>query len=110
MTLSFEFCYQVFIYNGNLDLVCNTLGNLRAVAAMKNWSHRDQFQQQDTQPLIIKNTTVGFFKSAGNLQFVGIDNAGHFVPEDHPEISLLLFDEFINEVQIGKIPLTTDHN
>ena len=91
---------QVFIYNGNLDLICNTLGILRAVAAMKNWSQRDQFQRQEPQPLIIKNETIGFFKSAGNLQFVGIDNAGHFVPIDQPEIALSLIDKFLNRPEV----------
>ena len=66
---------------------------------MKNWSHRDQFQRQERQPLIIKNETIGFFKSAGNLQFVGIDNAGHFVPIDQPEIALSLIDKFLNGIQ-----------
>ncbi len=44
----------------------------------------------------MKNITIGFIKSVGNLRFVGIDDAGHMVPRDQPEWTLLLLERFLN--------------
>ena len=44
---------------------------------------------------MFKNASAGFTKSAGNLWLVGIDDAGHMAPKDHPEITLFLVEKFL---------------
>ena len=63
--------------------------------AMKTWSKRIDFIQQEPKPLMFKNASAGFTKSAGNLWLVGIDDAGHMAPKDHPEITLFLVEKFL---------------
>jgi carboxypeptidase C (cathepsin A) len=63
---------------------------------MKTWSGKEEFLQLRQRPLVMKNITIGFIKSVGNLRFVGIDDAGHMVPRDQPEWTLLLLERFLN--------------
>ena len=84
------------IYNGNLDVACNTPATLNIFPAMKKWSGRKEFLQQEHQPLVLNNKPVGFIKSARNLIFAGINDAGHMVPKDQPETSLALLEKFLN--------------
>jgi serine carboxypeptidase-like clade 4 len=63
---------------------------------MTNWSGRNKFVKQEARPLLVYNKSVGFIKSAQNLIFVGLDNAGHFVAKDLPEASLIMLERFTN--------------
>ncbi len=84
------------VYNGNNDILCNTPGNLDVFSSMSNWSGRNQFVEQEAKLFIVNNKTVGFIKSVQNLIFLGLDNAGHFVPKDLPEVSLIMLEKFTN--------------
>lgn len=74
--------------------MCNTPTVLNIFPAMKTWSGKEELLQQERQPLVINNQTVGFIKSVQNLVFAGLDDAGHMVPRDLPEVSLLLMEKF----------------
>jgi carboxypeptidase C (cathepsin A) len=65
---------------------------------MTNWSGRNQFVEQEAKSFIVNNKSVGFIKSAQNLIFVGLDNAGHFAPKDVPKVSLTLLEKFTSGI------------
>ncbi|WCJ34422.1 serine carboxypeptidase-like 51 [Euphorbia peplus] len=81
---------KVFIYNGQVDLICSTKGAESWVNKLK-WEGLENFQSEDRTPLYCKNdttTTKAFTSSYKNLAFYWILGAGHFVPVDQPCISL----------------------
>jgi carboxypeptidase C (cathepsin A) len=88
---------KVLVYNGNLDVICNTPAVLNIFTAMKTWGGKEEFLRQKKRPLLIKNEKIGFIKSVKNLTFVGVDGAGHVVPKNQPEKSLLLLESFLND-------------
>ena len=63
---------------------------------MKNWSGRKEFLLKKETPLIVENVNVGFMKFFQNLWFVGFDKAGHMVPRDLPETSIIVIDKFLS--------------
>lgn len=84
---------NVLIYNGNLDLACNTAGNLRWANSLR-WTGQAEFASQDPKPwymysdVDLETRQVGSYKevyartgSSGNrrFSFVTIDHAGHMV-------------------------------
>lgn len=63
---------------------------------MSDWSGRNQFVTQVAEPFQVNNKSVGFIKSVQNLIFIGLDNAGHLVPKELPEASLIMLEKFTN--------------
>ena len=63
---------------------------------MKDWSGRKQFLQKKEMPLIVNNENVGFWKFFQYLWFIGLDKAGHMVPRDLPETSMIILEKFMN--------------
>ncbi|CAD8210813.1 unnamed protein product [Paramecium pentaurelia] len=86
------------IYNGQNDLICSTPGTLRWVYDLK-YEKIEEYRQKDFEVLKITGTEriVGYQKSAGNLELVLINNAGHLVPTDQPEASLQMVTTFVNK-------------
>lgn len=92
---------DVLVYNGNLDLACNTAGNLRWLNAMR-WDGQAEFTSQDFKPWFstVNGTTrqSGSYKEVfartGNsgknrrLAFVTVDRSGHMVSRWFREILL----------------------
>lgn len=86
---------DVLIYNGNLDLACNSAGNLRWTTSLR-WNGQAKFVSEDLQPWysVVNDQTVraGTYKEvyasaqAGisrkqRFAFVTIDHAGHMVSD-----------------------------
>ncbi|OJJ51694.1 hypothetical protein ASPZODRAFT_55251 [Penicilliopsis zonata CBS 506.65] len=84
---------DVLIYNGNLDLACNTAGNLRWTNALR-WNGQAEFESRDLRPWfsVVEGelTPVGQYKEvsasarggdadAQRFAFVTVDKAGHMV-------------------------------
>lgn len=83
---------DVLVYNGNLDLACNTAGNIRWLNAMR-WDGQAEFTSQDLKPWF--STVNGTTKQSGSykevfartgnpeknrrLAFVTVDRSGHMV-------------------------------
>ncbi|KAH8804585.1 Alpha/Beta hydrolase protein [Xylogone sp. PMI_703] len=93
---------DVLIYQGNLDLACNTAGAKKWTASMP-WKGQAPFTSQDLKPW--KSVVGGNEKVAGKFKevnirmvdgdekttrfaLVTIDGSGHMVPQDQPEVAL----------------------
>ncbi|XP_006271289.2 retinoid-inducible serine carboxypeptidase isoform X1 [Alligator mississippiensis] len=81
---------NVTIYNGQLDLIVDTMGQEAWVRKLK-WPKLEQFSQQKWKALYVRpesTETAAFYKSYENLAFYWILRAGHMVPADQGEMAL----------------------
>eukprot|EP00249_Psilotum_nudum_P022639 c28595_g1_i3 orf=854-1813(+) len=81
---------NVTIYNGQVDLICATLGTEAWVEKLK-WSGLQTFNAAPRKSLMSCNSsdlTAAFVKSYENLSFYWILLAGHMVPVDQPCMAL----------------------
>ncbi|KAG6629738.1 serine carboxypeptidase-like 51 isoform X1 [Carya illinoinensis] len=80
---------NVTVYNGQLDLICATMGTEAWIEKLK-WEGLRNFSSTVRTPLYCGNNTrtEGFFKSYKNLHFYWVLGAGHFVPSDQPCVAL----------------------
>lgn len=81
---------NVTVYNGQLDLIVDTMGQEAWVRKLK-WTELPKFSQLKWKPLYADPTsseTSAFVKSHKNLAFYWILKAGHMVPSDQGDIAL----------------------
>ncbi|XP_013187348.1 uncharacterized protein LOC106132467 [Amyelois transitella] len=71
----------VSIYNGNLDAVSNTPGQLEWINNLV-WSGRFEFDNSTRQTLVVDRLVQGYFKETAKLKFYWINVAGVSVPYD----------------------------
>lgn len=100
---------DVLIYNGNLDLACNSPGNLRWMERM-SWKGQAEFVAERMREwkspkdggVVVAGTmkeataSVAGGDGTARLAFVTVDRAGHMVPMDEPEISLYLIQKWMD--------------
>ncbi|XP_072374734.1 lysosomal protective protein-like [Scyliorhinus torazame] len=81
---------RALVYNGDIDMVCNFLGD--------NWfvQSLNQKKTMDYQPWIYRNQIAGFYERYGNLTFLTVKGAGHMVPEWAPARALNMFRSFLS--------------
>jgi cathepsin A (carboxypeptidase C) len=80
------------IYAGDIDFVCNYLGN-RAWTLKLDWDHKEDFKKADEKDW---NNGGGLVRSSNNLTFLQVYDAGHMVPSDQPEQALAMITQFLN--------------
>ncbi|KAL4461326.1 hypothetical protein ABPG72_016124 [Tetrahymena utriculariae] len=85
---------KVLIYNGSLDYQCNYIGNEQWLENLQ-WNHQTGYVKQEYSSLFKGDQIIGKEKSAVNLKFQIIFEAGHMVPMDQPEIALEMINSFI---------------
>lgn len=78
------------IYAGDLDFVCNYMGNKAWTEALE-WAHKKEFNEAEEHDW---DSNKGLMKSAGGLTFIQVYEAGHMVPSDQPEAALDLIKQF----------------
>lgn len=81
---------NVTVYNGQLDLIVDTMGQEAWLRKLK-WAELPKFTQLKWQPLYrdpVSSETAAFVKSYKNLAFYWILKAGHMVPSDQGDMSL----------------------
>ncbi|KAF6096892.1 serine carboxypeptidase 1 [Phyllostomus discolor] len=81
---------NVTVYNGQLDLIVDTMGQEAWVRKLK-WADLPKFTQLKWQPLYRdpqSSQTAAFVKSYKNLAFYWILKAGHMVPSDQGDMAL----------------------
>ena len=93
---------RVLIYAGDVDFICNYIGNKAWTQAL-SWSGHDSFDSANDQDWTYgaDATKGGLARSApatkgtGSLTFLQVFDAGHMVPMDQPEAASALFEGFI---------------
>ncbi|XP_069507337.1 lysosomal protective protein isoform X2 [Ambystoma mexicanum] len=87
--------YRVLIYNGDVDMACNFLGDQWFVEGLhqKVQVNRRVWKYDDGHGLQIG----GFVKEFPNISFLTIKGAGHMVPTDKPKAALTMFSRFIKK-------------
>ncbi|XP_034826870.1 retinoid-inducible serine carboxypeptidase-like [Maniola hyperantus] len=73
----------VNIYNGNLDAVSNTPGQLEWVNKL-SWSGQAEFLDSERTTLVFNRLIEGYFRETARLRFYWINVAGQLVPLDNP--------------------------
>jgi len=83
----------VLIYAGDVDFICNYLGN-KAWTLNLNWKFKTEFNAQPDQSW---NDKKGSLRKFGPFSFLQIYDAGHMVPHDQPKVSLDMVDWFFTQ-------------
>lgn len=85
---------NVTVYQGQLDLICLTAGTQEWMNEL-TWSGLPAFLTSTPTPLYSwpgTQETGGFVKQSGSLAMYTINNAGHLVPADNPDMALVLLE------------------
>ncbi|XP_069740959.1 lysosomal protective protein [Narcine bancroftii] len=85
--------YQILVYNGDVDMACNFMGDEWFVNSLQQkvkvnrraWVYQDENGDQ----------VGGFVKEFDNLAFLTIKGAGHMVPSDKPKAAFTFFSRFL---------------
>ena len=88
--------FQVLIYDGNLDIICDHSGILNMFKAMTTWSGIDEYYRTERSVYRVGRETAGYLKSVQNLRMFVMRNAGHMVPRSQPEYAQAMFEDFIS--------------
>ncbi|XP_052739575.1 retinoid-inducible serine carboxypeptidase-like [Bicyclus anynana] len=73
----------VNIYNGNLDAVSNTPGQLEWVNRL-SWPGQAQFLSSPRETLVFNRLIEGYFRESNRLRFYWLNVAGQLAPIDNP--------------------------
>ncbi len=78
------------------DWICNTAG-VQAVIAQLQFAQSAGFNSKSLVPYTVSGVQYGVFKTAGNLSFLNVFNAGHEVPAYQPVLSLQAFIQTLTQ-------------
>lgn len=101
-----ENAVDVLFYSGNLDLACNTAGNLQWANNMP-WKGQPAFVAQDKQNWTDEDgNVVGWYKTVKTtigpkdedvvFSLATVNGAGHLVPYDKPKEALAMVTRWLN--------------
>ncbi|XP_059473210.1 retinoid-inducible serine carboxypeptidase-like isoform X2 [Neocloeon triangulifer] len=93
-TLLEETNITVAVNNGQLDLICNTPGQLIWAENMK-WSNVSDWIQAPRNAFSVNGFTEGFVKRFGRFSFWWINRAGHSIPYDNPLGSIVMMRDIV---------------
>uniref|UniRef100_A0A672G0Q1 Carboxypeptidase n=1 Tax=Salarias fasciatus TaxID=181472 RepID=A0A672G0Q1_SALFA len=85
--------YRVLVYNGDVDMACNFMGD--------EWFVESLQQQVEVQrrPWLYDDVdgrqVGGFVKEFDNISFLTVKGSGHMVPSDKPVAAFTMFSRFI---------------
>lgn len=93
---------RVLIYAGDVDFICNWIGN-KAWTTQLNWSGKASFNAAKDADWTAagSNAPNGQVRSAsaargdGSLTFLQVYEAGHMVPMDQPAVALSMLNTFL---------------
>ena len=86
------------IYAGDLDFICNYLGN-QAWAYQLPWKNQASFQAATVKNWVVDGKNAGLIRqdSTKTFTFLQVFQAGHMVPMDQPFNALNMVNQFIND-------------
>lgn len=84
---------QVVVYNGQLDLICDSIGVEAWVQTLK-WPNLPKFNAAPRTPvaLVEDSYVVGFVKGYERFSFYWMLRAGHMLPADQGQAALRMVD------------------
>lgn len=85
---------RVLIYAGDVDFVCNWLGNHAWTQALQ-WPGNAGFNAARASKWYLDGLAVGTIQHYETLTFTRVFNAGHMVPQDQPAAALDLVNKFM---------------
>jgi len=90
-----DFNIDVLVYSGMLDFICNWQGGEYWTNDVP-WSGQQQFTTMRYTDWVMggNSTAVGHYKRLRNFTFLKIENAGHMVPLDQPQVALAMLTKF----------------
>ncbi|KAJ8664912.1 hypothetical protein QAD02_006574 [Eretmocerus hayati] len=69
---------QVYVINGQLDLIINTRGVVDWIKNL-NWVNKNDWRISPMKSLLVDNIIEGYSKTSGNLTFYSVLRSGHMV-------------------------------
>ena len=88
----------VTVYNGQLDLICCTIGAYDWVSMLK-WPKLNDFLEVPFKPITVgrkpEPEVALFHRRYENLEFYSVLMAGHMVPSDVPEAAALMLGRIL---------------
>jgi len=97
--------YNVLVYSGELDFICNWVGGNNWTSELV-WKGQSAFNQQNFVDWSLNGKVVGSFKSYQDFTFLRVSNAGHMVPMDQPVVAL----EMLRKLLSGSFNKIRDRN
>jgi len=93
---------RTMIYAGDLDLICNWLGNYRWVSAL-DWEGQADWNASPDKDWEVHGGSAGSVRQFGPLSFVKVAKAGHMVPMDQPANALVMITAFTRNQPLTSI-------
>ncbi|XP_047439631.1 lysosomal protective protein [Mugil cephalus] len=85
--------YRVLIYNGDVDMACNFMGDEWFVESLQ------QHVEVQRRPWLYDDVdgrqVGGFVKEFDNIAFLTVKGSGHMVPSDKPAAAFAMFTRFL---------------
>eukprot|EP00927_Polykrikos_kofoidii_P069009 TRINITY_DN6439_c0_g1_i1.p1 TRINITY_DN6439_c0_g1~~TRINITY_DN6439_c0_g1_i1.p1 ORF type:complete len:505 (+),score=77.40 TRINITY_DN6439_c0_g1_i1:90-1517(+) len=86
---------QVLIYAGDVDYICNWLGNKKWTLGLE-WPHKNDFNAAADEPFTVDGKVAGRLRTASGFHFMQVYQAGHMVPMDQPAAAMQMLNSFIS--------------
>ncbi|XP_005085045.1 lysosomal protective protein [Mesocricetus auratus] len=88
--------YQILLYNGDVDMACNFMGDEWFVDSL------NQKMEVQRRPWLVNygesgEQVAGFVKEFSHITFITLKGAGHMVPTDKPRAAFTMFSRFLNK-------------
>ncbi|KAK0096787.1 hypothetical protein PV326_004422 [Microctonus aethiopoides] len=74
---------KLFVYTGQLDLICATPGTLSWMENLQ-WRYINDWKKAKRFALVVNNIIEGYVKEYKNLKMYWINRAGHYAASDNP--------------------------
>ena len=89
--------YRVLLYNGAMDMDCNILGTLDWLHTVP-WRGQSEFNTTSSgrQQWTANGGVAGWSRTVHNFTQLVINNAGHMVPMNQPEVSLAMINTLLS--------------
>jgi cathepsin A (carboxypeptidase C) len=87
---------RVLVYAGDVDFICNWLGNKKWTLAL-DWEHRADFNAAADADWKVDSKSAGRLRSSNGFSFLQVFQAGHMVPMDQPAAALQMLEEFTSK-------------
>lgn len=98
---------EVLIYAGDVDYICNWLGNKKWTLAME-WPHQSDFNSAQDESYEVDGKQGGRLRTSNGFHFMQVFQAGHMVPRDQPGVSLQMLNDFTSGKISGRASRTSE--